>query len=203
MASKQNAILRFIYEQQQNQGYAPTIREIGEHVGLSSSATVHGYINRLIKKGYLTRQQTKSRALKLTSRGIAAINTANPVNYVPVLAENSDIDEPNADELDFLPFPEQLITDHNDLFMIHQSNETMINIGIYPDDVLIVHRQTQANNGDIIVTDLPDASKQVYRFFHEADHYRLEPENAQMKPVVLGEVHILGKVVSLFRSHIQ
>ncbi|QOD85634.1 repressor LexA [Weissella viridescens] len=200
--SNQIAILRYIHEQQTMTGYAPTVREIAEHVHLASTATVHGHINRLIKKGLLTKKATKSRSFHVTPSGLRVLEQAPAsLNMVPRFDPDNNIE--NQDHVDYIPVPEQLIADQDAFFIVAQQNETMIELGILPGDMLIVHRQDTAQDGDIILVDLPEHPKQVYRFFHEADHFRLEPENTKLTPVISRSLTILGKVKSLYRPNIQ
>lgn len=198
--SNQFTILKFIQNQQDKQGYAPTVREIADHIGVSSTATVHGHLNRLIKKGYLTRKQTKSRALAVTTAGHNLLNEQETTSSIPLFDPSNDSNTPDA--VSYRSVPEQLIAQDSHLFMIHQENENMIDIGILPGDVLIVNHQTTANNGDIILVTLPDQRKQVYRFFDVNDHIKLVPENQQLNSITLDSVEILGKIVSLYRPTI-
>ncbi|RRG17694.1 repressor LexA [Weissella viridescens] len=200
--SKQIAILRYIHEQQTLTGYAPTMREIAARVHLSSTATVHGHINRLIKKGLLTKKDGKSRSLHVTPSGLRVLEQAPAsLNMVPRFDLENNIE--NSEDVDYVPVPEQLIADQEAFFIVAQQNANMIDLGILPGDMLIVHRQDDADDGDIVLVDLPEYPKQVYRFFHEADHFRLEPENTKLTPVISRSLTILGKVMSLYRPNIQ
>ncbi|MBS9338270.1 transcriptional repressor LexA [Fructobacillus sp. M2-14] len=205
--SKQIQVLRFIHEYQSKNGFPPTIREIGEHVGLSSSSTIHGHIERLIKNGYLVKkgEKTKARAIEVTAKGFEMLGISSNAGKIPVLGlvtagQPILAVEQKAEE--FFPIPENLIPYDGDLFMLNVRGESMINIGILDGDKVIVRRQQNADNGDIVVAMNEDNEATVKRFFQEGNHFRLQPENDTMAPIILDQVSILGKVVSLYRDAI-
>lgn len=200
--SRQLEILQYIYDQLNDKGYPPTVREIGEAVHLSSTSTVHGHLSRLEKKNYIQRDASKTRALEITPSGLEAIGirqTAIPILGTvtagePILAVE--------EATDYFPLPADLSTEETPLFMLTIRGESMINAGILDGDQVIVRKQTTALNGDIIIalTDQDEAT--CKRFFKERDYIRLQPENETMSPIILEDVAILGKVVGLYRSHI-
>lgn len=201
--NKQMAVLSYIHKQVADQGYPPTVREIGAAVGLSSTSTVHGHINRLIAKGYLTKDPSKPRALELTPAGLDALGVKPRQDQIPLLGVVA-AGEPilaEQDATDFFPIPPS-IQDHDDLFMLTIQGTSMINIGILNGDKVIVRRQDTANNGDIVIAMTDDNEATCKRFFKEDGHYRLQPENDTMAPIILRNVKILGKVVGLFRDDI-
>lgn len=201
--NKQMAVLSYIHKQVANQGYPPTVREIGAAVGLSSTSTVHGHINRLIAKGYLTKDPSKPRALELTPAGLDALGVKPTQDKIPLLGVVA-AGEPilaEQDATDFFPIPPS-IQDHDDLFMLTIQGTSMINIGILNGDKVIVRRQSTANNGDIVIAMTDDNEATCKRFFKEDGHYRLQPENDTMAPIILKNIKILGKVVGLFRDDI-
>lgn len=200
---KQMAVLSYIHKQVEEQGYPPTVREIGTAVGLSSTSTVHGHINRLIKKGLLTKDPSKPRALEVTAAGLDALGLEPEEEKIPLLGTVA-AGEPilaEQDATDFFLIP-PTIPNHNDLFMLTIQGTSMINIGILNGDKVIVRRQNTANNGDIVIAMTADNEATCKRFFKEDGHYRLQPENDTMGPIILQEVTILGKVVGLFRDDI-
>ena len=200
---KQMAVLSYIHKQVEEQGYPPTVREIGTAVGLSSTSTVHGHINRLIQKGFLTKDPSKPRALEVTSAGLDALGLEADQEQIPLLGTVA-AGEPilaEQDATDFFPIP-PTIQDHNDLFMLTIQGTSMVNMGILNGDKVIVRRQSTANNGDIVIAMTTDNEATCKRFFKEDGHYRLQPENDTMAPIILKEVTILGKVVGLFRDDI-
>ena len=200
--TRQLEVLKYIYEQVELKGYPPTVREIGKAVDLSSTSTVHGHLARLEKKGLILRDPTKPRAIELTPEGLEKIgiqSTTIPMLGVvtagePILA----VEEAS----DFFPLPPDLRTAENALFMLTIRGESMINAGILDGDQVIVRKQSNANNGDIVIAMTDEDEATCKRFFREVDHIRLQPENDALAPILLDNVTILGKVVGLYRNHI-
>jgi repressor LexA len=200
--TRQLEVLKYIYEQVELKGYPPTVREIGKAVDLSSTSTVHGHLARLEKKGLILRDPTKPRAIELTPEGLEKIGiqpTTIPMLGVvtagePILA----VEEAS----DFFPLPPDLRTEENTLFMLTIRGESMINAGILDGDQVIVRKQSNANNGDIVIAMTDEDEATCKRFFREVDHIRLQPENDALAPILLDNVTILGKVVGLYRNHI-
>lgn len=206
MTSKQNSkqlqILRYIYDTVEKRGFPPTVREICQGVELSSTSTVHGHLSRLERKGLIVKDATKPRALEITEEGKKAIGIKPaeiPVIGVvtagqPILAVE-DIE-------DYFPLPPDLANDAGDLFMLRVRGESMINAGILNGDNVIVRKQTTATNGEIVVAMTDENEATVKRFYKEKDHFRLQPENDTMAPIILTRVYIVGKVVGLYRNNI-
>jgi len=209
LSSRQQAILNFIKFKVKEKGYPPSVREIGEAVGLASSSTVHGHLARLEKKGYIKRDPTKPRAIEilhsdsLTKDESAVDSLKFGVVRVPVVGKVTAGLPISAVEHveDYFPLPAELVGD-NDVFLLHVEGESMIDAGILDKDLVIVRKQEVANNGDIVVAMTHDNEATVKRFYKEKDHIRLQPENPTMAPIILKEVRILGKVIGVFR-HIQ
>lgn len=200
---KQTAVLNYIHKQVDAQGYPPTVREICAAVGLSSTSTVHGHINRLIKKGYLKKDPAKPRALEITPAGLEFLGIKPKQDKIPLLGVVA-AGEPilaEQDATEFFPIP-PTINDHDDLFMLQIQGTSMINMGILDGDKVIVRRQNTANNGDVVIAMTSDNEATCKRFFREESYYRLQPENDTMDPILLDHVTILGKVVGLFRDNI-
>ncbi len=201
--TKQLEILRYIYDTVDHRGFPPTVREICAAVKLSSTSTVHGHLARLERKGLLIKDATKPRALEMTDEGKKELGIKpkrSPVAGVvaagqPILAVQ-DIDE-------YFPLPPDLENDAGELFMLKIHGESMINAGILNGDNVIVKKQNIANNGEIVVAMTDENEATVKRFYKEKDHYRLQPENDTMAPIILPEVTILGKVVGLYRNNID
>lgn len=201
--TKQLEILRYIYDTVERRGFPPTVREICAAVKLSSTSTVHGHLARLERKGLLIKDATKPRALEITDEGkkelgikpkkipVVGVVTAGQ----PILAVQ-DIDE-------YFPLPPDLENDAGELFMLKVHGESMINAGILNGDSVIVRKQNTANNGEIVVAMTDENEATVKRFYKENDHYRLQPENDTMVPIILSKVSILGKVVGLYRNNID
>ncbi len=201
--TKQLEILRYIYDTVDHRGFPPTVREICAAVKLSSTSTVHGHLARLERKGLLIKDATKPRALEITDEGKKELGIKPkkiPVVGVvaagqPILAVQ-DIDE-------YFPLPPDLENDAGELFMLKIHGESMINAGILNGDNVIVKKQNTANNGEIVVAMTDENEATVKRFYKEKGHYRLQPENDTMAPIILPEVTILGKVVGLYRNNID
>ncbi|MHC5229381.1 transcriptional repressor LexA [Enterococcus sp. LJL99] len=200
--TRQIEVLKYIYEQVELKGYPPTVREIGKAVDLSSTSTVHGHLARLEKKGLILRDPTKPRAIELTAEGLEKIgiqpSTIPMLGVVtagePILA----VEEAS----DYFPLPPDLKYENNSLFMLTIRGESMINAGILDGDQVIVRKQATAENGDIVIAMTDEDEATCKRFFKEATHFRLQPENDALEPIILANVSILGKVVGLYRNHI-
>lgn len=203
-------VLRVIIENVKQKGYPPSVREIGEVVGLSSSSTVHSYLKRLEQKGYLRRDPTKPRAIEIINTDSADTPptsfTEQPDNQyeeminIPMLGEVAAgvplLAVENYDEKVTLP---RSFTGYGDFFMLTVRGNSMIEAGILPGDLVLVRRQESANNGEIVVALLEDEAT-VKRFFKEKNGIRLQPENSLLSPIFVKEIKILGKVVGLLRK---
>ncbi|KAF0440495.1 transcriptional repressor LexA [Pediococcus acidilactici] len=204
LSTKQLNVLEYIYQTVQTQGYPPTVREIGKAIGLSSTSTVHGHIDRLQKNGYLEKDPTKPRALEITAQGLEALGVQENDEQIPVLGVVTAGKPILAVEeaTDFFPVPPEFKNESSDLFMLTIRGESMINAGILSGDQVIVRKQSTADNGEIVIAMTDENEATCKRFFKETDHIRLQPENDTMSPIILDNVTILGKVVGLFRSDI-
>ncbi len=201
LTKKQNIILDFIKSYIVAHGYPPTIREIGQAVGTSSPATVHAHLANLEKAGYIKKQDSKNRALELL-----VDNEYEPKNElvvdVPLLGKITAgnpieaIENPN----EFFNLPKELIPQNTEVFTLEVNGESMINAGILDDDIVIVRRQKDANNGEIVVAMTEDNEVTLKRFYKEKDHIRLQPENSTMDPIIVPTCEILGKVIGVFRK---
>ena len=195
----QERILAYIESVIRTRGYAPSVREIGEAVGLRSTSTVHGHLTRLEKKGLLRRDAMKPRAMGLAGEAAETESALADVRCVPVVgrvaAGSPILAEENAETV--LPLPSELVGE-GEHFILRVRGESMINAGILNDDYIVVRRQPDARNGDIVVA-LVDDDATVKRFYKENGHFRLQPETDAMEPIIVPEVTILGRVVSLMR----
>ncbi len=206
MSEKQKNIYRFIVDYIDENNYPPSVREIGEAAGLSSTSTVHGYLQRLEKRGLIHRDESKSRAISIIDeaetnrpaidyrRELDADMVSIPVvgdvtAGVPILA-HENIEE-------YLTLPRSIAT-HEDSFVLNVKGESMIGAGILNGDKIIVRKQNWAQNGDIVVALIEDEAT-VKTFYIDDDHIRLQPENDAYEPILVREVHILGKVIGVFR----
>ncbi|MDO4837676.1 MAG: transcriptional repressor LexA [Clostridia bacterium] len=193
----QQRILDFIKSEIQTKGYPPSVREIANAVGLKSTSTVHGHLQRLEKRGLLHRDAMKPRAMEVVGdpnfirNATVAVPVVGHVQAgVPILAEQ------NLE--DYVSLPEVMLG-RGDHFILRVHGDSMINAGIMDGDYIIVLQQNHASNGDIIVAMIDDSAT-VKRFFKEENGtYRLQPENPTMEPIYTKELTIVGEVVSLFR----
>ena len=193
----QQRILDFIKSEIQTKGYPPSVREIANAVGLKSTSTVHGHLQRLEKRGLLHRDAMKPRAMEVVGdpnfirNATVAVPVVGHVQAgVPILAEQ------NLE--DYVSIPEVMLG-RGDHFILRVHGDSMINAGIMDGDYIIVLQQNHASNGDIIVAMLDDSAT-VKRFFKEENGtYRLQPENPTMEPIYTRDLTIVGEVVSLFR----
>ena len=192
----QQRILDFIKSEIQQKGYPPSVREIANAVGLKSTSTVHGHLQRLEKRGLLHRDAMKPRAMEVVGdpnfvrSGTTAVPVIGRVTAgLPILAEE------NLE--DYVALPDVMLGD-GEHFILLVRGDSMIEAGILDGDYIIVRRQQEANNGDIVVAMIDDSAT-VKRFYKEDGRFRLQPENSTMEPIYTNEVVILGKVVSLYR----
>lgn len=205
LTEKQKNVLGFIEQFTKENGYPPSVREIGAAVGLTSTATVHGYLERLEKKGYLDRAALKTRAMRVVNpqaEESVQTNVTEDEKYMEVpivgrVAAGSPILAQEQVE-GYLPLSFDFAR-NKDLFVLRVKGESMINVGIYDGDLIIVSRQPDAKNGDTVVALIEDEAT-VKTFYKEKDYIRLQPENDTMEPILVKEVAILGKVVGLFRN---
>ncbi len=202
LSPRQQAIMDFIKSEVRTKGYPPSVREIGEAVGLASSSTVHGHLERLEKKGLIRRDPTKPRAIEILEEDMDSTDTfRSSVSKVPLIGKVTAGEPILATENieDYYPLPQHMVGDY-DVFMLRIQGESMINAGIMDGDYVIVRQQQSAQNGDIVVAMTEDQEATVKRFYQEKDHIRLQPENPAMEPLRLKNVVILGKVIGLFRE---
>ena len=204
---REKAILRFIEKQIMTQGYPPSVREIGKAVGLSSTATVHGYLSKLDEKGYIKKQDKKGRTLRLLKGGSGEEKKTSSKDFytqkelveVPIIGKITAGEPILAVEnvTDTFPIPVDFVG-NSESFMLTVRGESMIEAGILDGDYILVKRQNMANNGEIIVALIGDEAT-VKTFYKEKDHIRLQPENSTMDPIIVSECQILGIVVALYR----
>ena len=197
ITDKQREILEYIKEMILKKGYPPAVREICEAVHLKSTSSVHSHLESLEKNGYIRRDPTKPRTIEildddfaLTRRELVNVPVIGTVAAgVPILAEQNIED--------YLPIPAGILP-NKEVFMLKVKGNSMIEAGIYNGDKVIVAKQPNAENGDKVVA-LVDDSATVKTFYKENGHFRLQPENSSMDPIILDQVEILGKVIGLFR----
>ncbi len=199
ISKRQEDILEFIKEEVRTKGYPPSVREIGEAVGLASSSTVHGHLNRLESKGLIRRDPTKPRAIEIldqdniTKQGVIHVPLVGKVTAGMPITAIENIEE-------YFPIPDFYGTSDDHIFMLEIMGESMIEAGILDGDYVIVKQQSTADNGDIIVAMTEENEATVKRFFKEDGYFRLQPENSSMDPIIVEKVSVLGKVVGLYRN---
>jgi repressor LexA len=201
LSTRQLAILDYIKKEVKEKGYPPSVREIGEAVGLASSSTVHGHLARLEKKGLIRRDPTKPRAIEILDetdiqQDVQDMETVRVPVLGKVTAGEPILAVENIEEYFILP---EHMVGHDTVYMLRIQGTSMIDAGILDEDFVIVRQQSVANNGDIVVAMTEENEATVKRFFKEKNHIRLQPENPTMEPILLPNVTILGKVIGVFR----
>jgi len=201
ISKRQEDILTFIKEEVRTKGYPPSVREIGQAVGLASSSTVHGHLARLESKGLIRRDPTKPRAIEILDQEETTIQKQSVV-HVPLVGKvTAGLPITAIENIEeYFPLPDAYGTSEDNLFMLEVMGESMIEAGILDGDYVIVKQTTTANNGEIVVAMTEDDEATVKRFFKEKTHFRLQPENSSMDPILVNQVTILGKVVGLYRN---
>ena len=197
ISKKQMEILEYIKSEILRVGYPPAVREICEAVHLKSTSSVHSHLETLEKNGYIRRDPTKPRAIdfiddsfNLTRREVVNVPMVGRVAAgEPILAEQNISD--------YFPIPLEYMP-NNETFMLTVKGESMVNVGIYDGDYVLVEKKSTASNGEIIVA-LVDDSATVKTFYKENGYFRLQPENDFMDPIIVTHCEILGKVIGVFR----
>lgn len=202
LSQKQFEILEYMKKAVREKGYPPSVREICDAVGLKSTSTVHGHLERLERKGYIRRDPAKPRAIEIfsdndsgnsdgSSRELIEVPIVGTVTAgIPIWAtENIE---------DTFPIPSDYAPNGN-IFMLRVKGDSMINAGIFNKDLIMVRQQNTADNGDIVVALIEDFAT-VKTYYKENGYIRLQPENPTMSPIIVRDVSILGKVVGLYRK---
>ena len=197
ISEKQKEILEYIKQEILSRGYPPAVREICEAVHLKSTSSVHSHLETLEKNGYIRRDPTKPRAIEimddtfnLTRREMVNVPIIGKVAAGQPLLAVQNIEN-------YFPIPAEYMP-NQETFMLKVKGESMINAGILDGDHILVERQSTASNGEIVVA-LVDDSATVKTYYKEDGHYRLQPENDTMDPIIVNECSILGKVFGVFR----
>ena len=199
LTTREQAILDCIKNKIRENGVPPTVREICNEVGLRSTSTVHGYLARLEELGVIKRDPSSSRAIEVTEDMSWRKKKIVPTPIVGSVRAGEPV---LADERieTVLPLPAELIGNQVS-FILTVRGDSMINAGIHEGDLLIVAQQNTAINGDIVVALVDGEDATVKRFYKEADHVRLQPENDAYEPILTKNIQILGKVVGLYRHY--
>lgn len=199
LTNRQEEVLKYVKNYIAKYNYPPAIREIGKALGLTSPATIHTHLSSLEEKGYIKKNNAKYRSLELLVKNeyindkivdvplLGKVTAGNPIEA---------IETPN----EYFSLPAYLIPTKEEVFTLKVSGDSMINAGIFDDDIVIVKRQNTANNGDIVVAMNDEKEVTLKRYFREKDHIRLQPENDTMDPIILKDCTILGKATGLYRK---
>jgi repressor LexA len=198
LTDKQREILEYLKECILSKGYPPAVREICAAVHLKSTSSVHAHLETLEQKGYIRKDPTKPRAIEilddnfnLTRREIVNIPIVGNVTCgEPILAEQNIED--------YFPVLPNYLNARGTTFMLKVKGDSMVNVGIYDGDLVMVEEASTASNNEIVVALIEDEAT-IKRYFKENGHYRLQPENDFMEPIIVDNLSILGKVVGLFR----
>ena len=201
LTKQQQRVFDFITLYREKRGYPPSVREICEATGLKSTATVHGHLSRIERKGYIVRDPQKPRAISVPAKKKSRYKGTPLIGRVtagtPILAQE--------DIQDYVKLPIEFIRSE-DSFLLSVQGESMINAGIHDGDRIVVMPDVAVTNGDIVVAMVPDEltgepTATVKRFFKEGSRVRLQPENDHMEPIYATDVSIIGKVVGLMRAY--
>jgi len=201
LTDKQSVILQILKKLIAKNGYPPTVREIGKEANLSSPATIHFHLQKLEEKGYIKKDDNKNRTLEILVPNEYLEQDENIVE-VPLLGKvtaGSPIEAIETPD-EYFSLPANLVTTKNEVFTLKVSGESMINVGIYDGDILIVERCNTAKNGDTVVAMNDNNEATVKTFYKEDGYFRLQPENDTMEPIILKECTILGKAIGLYRK---
>lgn len=197
ISDKQREILEYMKEQILQKGYPPAVREICQAVNLKSTSSVHSHLETLEKNGYIRRDPTKPRAIEILDDDFNL--TRREVVNVPIIGQVAAGEPILAEQniQDYFPIPAEMMP-NAESFMLKVKGESMINAGILSGDTVLVQKQNTARNGDMVVA-LVDDSATVKTFYKEDGHFRLQPENDTMDPIIVDHCEVLGKVFGVFR----
>ncbi|MDY3800932.1 MAG: transcriptional repressor LexA [Bacilli bacterium] len=201
LTKKQGEILDFIKVYVANHGYPPTVREIAKKLKVNSPATIHSHLNKLAEKKYIKKDDSKNRAIELLVDN-EYLNKNESIVSIPLLGKITAglpieaIENPN----NFFEVPSYLIPKNKEVYALNVSGDSMINIGIYDNDIVLIEKQNIARNGDIVVAMNDENEVTLKTFYKEKGHFRLQPENDTMEPIILNNVTILGKAIGLYRK---
>lgn len=203
LTTKDYEILDFIQTQLEQKGFPPSVREICDAVGLTSTATIHARLKKLEKHGKIIKESSKNRSIKVVNYKDAAAKPDLSDQYIDVpLYGKITAGEPITaiqDNTDTFPLPINFVK-NKEVFMLKVQGESMINAAILDGDYIIVQKQPEAENGEIVVALIDNEYATVKTFYKEHGHVRLQPENDTMEPIILDTVSILGKVIGVFRK---
>ena len=201
LTKRQDDVLDFVKSYIASHGYPPTVREIGSAIGVSSPATVQAHLESLAEKGFIRKEGTKNRTIEVLVNN-EYLNQKEEVIEVPLLGKITAgspieaIEKPN----EFFSLPAFLVPKGKEVFTLNVSGCSMINAGILYGDIVIVEKRNTARNGEIVVAMTDSNEVTLKTFYKEKGHFRLQPENDTMDPIILDNVTILGKAIGLYRK---
>ena len=201
LTKRQHDVLDFVKSYIASHGYPPTVREIGSAIGISSPATVQAHLESLAEKGFIRKEGTKNRTIEVLVNN-EYLNQKEEVIEVPLLGKITAgspieaIEKPN----EFFSLPAFLVPKGKEVFTLNVSGCSMINAGILDGDIVIVEKRNTARNGEIVVAMTDSNEVTLKTFYKEKGHFRLQPENDTMDPIILDNVTILGKAIGLYRK---
>lgn len=201
LTKRQHDILQTLKRFIANHGYPPTVREIGKELDLNSPATTHFHLNKLEEKGYIKKDDSKNRALELLVPN-EYLTKDNEVINIALLGEITAGNPIEAIEIpnEYFSIPANMLTSRKEVFALHVQGTSMINKGIHNNDIVILERTNTAHNGEIVAAMTSENEVTLKTFYKEKDHFRLQPENDTMEPIILDKVTILGKAIGLYRK---
>lgn len=198
---KQEKVLKELKKYMAKKGYPPTVRELCQLTNLNSSATIHVHLEHLEEKGYIKKAKEKNRTIELLVPNEYA-NEKESIISLPLIGKVTAGNPIEAIERpdEYFDTPIALINGKKDVFALDVSGDSMINAGIFDNDIILVERAKTAKNGEIVVAMNDDNEVTVKTFYKEKDYFRLQPENDALEPIILNNVTILGKVIGLYRK---
>ena len=201
LTKRQQDILNFIKIYIAKKNYPPTVREIGNALELSSPATTHVHLHNLEEKGYIKLEKSKNRAIELLVDN-EYLESNNCVVEIPLIGKITAGNPIEAIEMpdELFSVPSELIPKNKEIFALNVSGESMINVGIFDGDIVLIEKKNIANNGDIVVAMTEENEVTLKTFYKEKDHFRLQPENDTMEPLIFNNITILGKAIGLYRK---
>lgn len=201
LTKRQTDVLNYVKTFIVSHGYPPTVREIGKALDISSPATIHAHLNNLEKKGFIKKDSAKNRAIELLVKNEFE-EKDELVAEVPLLGKITAGSPIEAIEMpdEYFALPSYLLPKGKEVFTLKVEGTSMINAGILDGDIVIVERRSHARNGEIVVAMTDDNEVTLKTFYKEKRHFRLQPENDTMDPIILDNVVILGKAIGLYRQ---
>lgn len=199
LTNRQKEVLDYIKSYVANHGYPPAVREIGKALGLNSPATIQSHITALESKGYIKKTNSKYRSLEIIGNNEFKNEDVVSVPLLGKITAGSPIEAIETPD-EYFSLPAYLVPNNEEVFTLKVSGDSMINVGIFDKDIVIVERTDTARNGDIVVAMNDENEVTIKTFYKENGYFRLQPENDYLEPIILKNVTILGKAIGLYRK---